>query len=268
MQYNRKTKEGDDVIEFTIPGIAPSTPNLREHWAAKAKRVKAQRASVSRKMPAWAEGPLLIVRLTRVGPRPLDTDNLAAALKGHRDAVAARLRVDDASPLVKWEYHQAKGEPAVVVTAWKAGQQVPAYLREVVGSIRAPRPHVDDRRPRKGMGHAIAPLVEMTPAERRKVAEYSAPRKGDAARARAKGHVRMMQDSEQWDIALPDGRRLRNKPRSGAKAGRADYVEAYTPPRSTPVDAAKEAEVFAPPATCCDTFRLLGRHHWSCTAPR
>lgn len=119
------------MIEFTIPGSAPSTPNLREHWAAKAKRVKSQRAAVSRVMPTWNSGPLLIIRLTRVGPRTLDTDNLAAALKGHRDAVAARLRVDDASPLVRWEYHQAKGEPAVAVMAWKAGQQAPAYIRDV-----------------------------------------------------------------------------------------------------------------------------------------
>jgi hypothetical protein len=173
------------VIEFTIQGVAPSTPNLREHWAATAKRVKAQRATVARKMPAWSEGPLLIVRLTRVGPRLLDTDNLAAALKGHRDAVAARLRVDDASPLVKWEYHQAKGEPAVVVNAWKAGQQVPAYLRAA-----------------------------------------AAPRKGDAAKARAYGRARMAQE------------RL---------AAGSSVHAAYTPPRSPPVDAAREADVFAPP---------------------
>lgn len=124
------------MISVTIPGEAPSTPNLREHWAVKAKRMKAQRAAVARRMPAWSEGPLLIVRLTRVAPRALDTDNLAAALKGHRDAVAARLRVDDASLLVRWEYHQAKGEPAVVVQAWRAGQQAP----EVAGtkSLRTP----------------------------------------------------------------------------------------------------------------------------------
>jgi hypothetical protein len=181
------------MIEFTIQGVAPSTPNLREHWAATAKRVKAQRAAVARKMPAWSEGPLLIVRLTRVGPRLLDTDNLAAALKGHRDAVAARLRVDDASPLVKWEYHQAKGEPAVVVNAWKAGQQVPAYLRDA-----------------------------------------SMPRNGDAAKAKVREVGEAM---------------LREETRRRARA-------AYTPPRSTPVDAAKEAEVFAPPA--CTVERRCG----------
>jgi hypothetical protein len=33
-------------------------------------------------------------------------------------------------------------------------------------------------------------------------------------------------------------------------------------------DAAKEAEATFAPGVCCDTFRLLGRHHWSCMAPR
>lgn len=118
------------MIEVVIPGEAPSTPNLREHWAAKAKRVKAQRAAVARKMPAWPSGPLLIVRLTRVAPRALDSDNLAGALKGHRDAVAARLRVDDGSPLVEWRYMQAKGEASVVVQMWPAGEEAPpAYWR-------------------------------------------------------------------------------------------------------------------------------------------
>jgi len=160
------------MIEFTIPGAAPSTPNLREHWATKAKRVKAQRAAVGRKMPKWTEGPLLIVRLTRVGPRPLDTDNLATALKGHRDAVAARLRVDDASPLVRWEYHQVKGEPAVVVQAWRIGEQPPEYM-------------VD---------------------------------------------------------SVPQPTRTKGAPRAS-----------YAPPSSNPVDAAKEAEMFAPPCLYCST---------------
>jgi hypothetical protein len=103
------------MISFTVPGEAPSTPNLREHYMVRARRTKAQRAKVARLMPAWKEGPLLIIRLTRVAPRQLDTDNLAAALKGHRDAVAAKLRIDDATPLVRWEYEQRKGEPAVDV---------------------------------------------------------------------------------------------------------------------------------------------------------
>lgn len=108
------------MISFTVPGEAPSTPNLREHYMVRARRTKAQRAKVARLMPKWVDGPLLVIRLTRVAPRHLDTDNLAAALKGHRDAVAAKLRIDDATPLVRWEYEQRKGEPAVEVVVMEA----------------------------------------------------------------------------------------------------------------------------------------------------
>lgn len=116
------------MIEVIIPGEAPSTPNLREHHMARARRVKAQRAKVMAKVPTWGGWPLLFVRLTRVAPRRLDSDNLAGALKGHRDAVAARLRVDDASPLVGWEYQQATGEPAVVVQIWASTEEAPAHV--------------------------------------------------------------------------------------------------------------------------------------------
>lgn len=171
---------GWEMIEFTILGVAPSTPNLREHHMARARRVKAQRAAVARKMPKWAEGPLLVARLTRVGPRALDTDNLAAALKGHRDAVAARLRVDDATPLMRWEYAQAKGEPAVVVQVWRSWHAAPPGVAD---SLRKPSTVKGKRKP-------------------------------------------------------------------GAN---------YTPPRSTPVNAAKEAEAFAPPECAC-----IGRHTAEC----
>jgi len=47
---------------------------------------------------------------------------------------------------------------------------------------------------------------------------------------------------------------------TGTKSGRS-----YTPPRSTPVDAAKEAEAFAPP-WCCRTWAATGwkKHDPSC----
>lgn len=103
------------MIEFRVEMDAPSAPNLREHPMVRAKRVKKQRAAVARKMPKWTEGPMLVVRLTRVAPRELDDDNLQGAMKAVRDQVAAGLRVDDASPLVRWEYAQAKGPAEVLV---------------------------------------------------------------------------------------------------------------------------------------------------------
>lgn len=103
------------MIAFTIPIKAPSTPNLREHWATRAKRVESQRRWTRAKCPPWSSGPLLVVRLTRVAPRALDDDNCAGALKAIRDGIALWLRIDDASPLVRWAYAQEKGEACIRV---------------------------------------------------------------------------------------------------------------------------------------------------------
>lgn len=102
------------IIQFEIPIKTQSTSNLREHWAVKAKRVEAQKRATRSMCPAWTGGSLLVVTLTRVAPRRLDDDNLRGALKSVRDAVASWLRVDDASPLVRWEYGQEKGTGASV----------------------------------------------------------------------------------------------------------------------------------------------------------
>ncbi len=96
---------------------APSTPNLREHWSARAKRAKKQKADTRLLCPRWTYGPLLVVRLTRVGPKELDSDNLQGALKAVRDGVASWLKVDDASPLVEWKYVQEKGKAGVRIEA-------------------------------------------------------------------------------------------------------------------------------------------------------
>jgi hypothetical protein len=113
------------VIEFRVAMEAPSTPNLREHHMARARRTDSQRRAISRKMPKWPGGPLLVVRLTRVAPRELDGDNLQGAMKGVRDQVAAGLRLDDRSPLVSWLYHQTKGQAEVVVQIWRDGEDAP-----------------------------------------------------------------------------------------------------------------------------------------------
>ena len=50
------------------------------------------------------------VKLTRIGPRTMDSDNCIAGLKACRDGIAARLGVDDADPRITWEYAQERGE--------------------------------------------------------------------------------------------------------------------------------------------------------------
>jgi hypothetical protein len=142
-------------IAFEVQIRAQSTSNLREHWAVKAKRVDAQKRATRAKCPAWNGGPLLVVTLTRVAPRRLDDDNLRGALKSVRDAVASWLRVDDASPLVRWEYGQEKGAGASVrVEVLGPAMQPPAVSPAWTGEVAAventlspaPRKDVSGRR--------------------------------------------------------------------------------------------------------------------------
>lgn len=97
----------------TAPGM-----NVREHWRARFRRVKAERMAV-----AWLlkqeRSPLLpcSVLLTRLSPRGrLDDDNLPGSLKAIRDEVAAWLGVDDRHDhIVKYRYAQARGDWGVRV---------------------------------------------------------------------------------------------------------------------------------------------------------
>lgn len=96
-----------------IPIRIESTPNLREHWAQRAKRAGKHKADVHVAMRA-AKMPYAVpcvVTLTRIAPRTLDGDNLQAGCKAARDAVALYLAVDDADPRVEWRYGQEKGGP-------------------------------------------------------------------------------------------------------------------------------------------------------------
>ena len=104
-------------IEVLFPMVLPSVANLREHWAAKARRVKAQRATTSLMLHAGADRkvlaqllintPVIEVTLTRCAARRLDDDNLASAFKACRDSVAAFLAIDDGSKRLRWKYAQA-----------------------------------------------------------------------------------------------------------------------------------------------------------------
>lgn len=95
---------------ITVHIKTKSTLNLREHYAAKAKRIKGERDAVRDTLRPWLPDPLLprAVLLTRHGSRLLDDDNVRGALKGVRDEVAAWLGIDDADPRVQWCYAQQK----------------------------------------------------------------------------------------------------------------------------------------------------------------
>ncbi len=93
------------------------------HWAASAARRKKQRRTAMLACPATTLP--CVVRLVRLSAGTLDDDNLRAALKSVRDGIADRLGVADNSPLVRWEYGQAKckrGEYGVRVEITTEGE--------------------------------------------------------------------------------------------------------------------------------------------------
>ena len=100
------------MIAVTIPGLRlASTLNARQHWRARAAAAKRQRATARLCLSAHPRptGPV-VVTITRLAPRALDSDNLAGACKSVRDGVADWLGVDDGAAeragLVAWQCAQ------------------------------------------------------------------------------------------------------------------------------------------------------------------
>lgn len=139
-------------MKVTFPLRLKSAPNLREHWAVKAKRVKKERTAAMYALKStafaresirhwvlqfmWATpdslGPgFLTVTITRIAPRKLDSDNLVACAKSVRDAVAEALGVDDGDERVRWTVLQRRGLPkqyAVEVEVLERGEVAMAVL--------------------------------------------------------------------------------------------------------------------------------------------
>ncbi len=92
--------------------------NVREHWRARSARVKNERNTAAlccRALGKPAQWPVT-VKLTRIGPRKLDSDNVQGALKATRDGVADWLGVDDGDEAkVTWSYAQERGPYGVRV---------------------------------------------------------------------------------------------------------------------------------------------------------
>lgn len=102
------------VARFVIPIRTRSEANMREHWATKAKRVKAQRSAMMlmlRRQNVRALEFPICVTLERIAPRQLDTDNLVGAVKAVRDSIAEFVGMNDADPRIQWFYAQRKGKP-------------------------------------------------------------------------------------------------------------------------------------------------------------
>lgn len=100
------------TVSFVLPIRIVSEANQREHWAVRNKRKRAQQEAVHLAWPmprSWRISLPCNVKLTRMGPKRLDPDNLAGGFKHVQDAVAAELGVDDGDPGVHWVYEQLTG---------------------------------------------------------------------------------------------------------------------------------------------------------------
>ena len=99
----------------TMPIKIESIANKREHWRVRAHRAALQRNGVhlSLKVNASVRPPVppLVVTLTRIAPRELDSDNLAIGFKSVRDGIADWLGVNDNNKRITWSYAQERGAP-------------------------------------------------------------------------------------------------------------------------------------------------------------
>ena len=106
-------------MKFCVPIRLPSLANMRSSWRVVRlkKRQKTATFACMRKMMESATLPSLplVITITRIGPRRLDDDNLAAACKYVRDQIAAIVGTDDGSSQYTWQYHQRIGEYGVEV---------------------------------------------------------------------------------------------------------------------------------------------------------
>lgn len=97
-------------ISAPIKVVSEANRGGREHWSVRVKRKKDQQAEIHAELSNALLGRQVIlpcqVTLTRIGPKKMDDDNLARAFKGIRDAIAAKLGVDDGDSKVKWLYEQ------------------------------------------------------------------------------------------------------------------------------------------------------------------
>lgn len=101
-------------LEALLPLHIHSEGNSTDHWRLKHARHKKQRQWVHHALRGHGLALPASVTMTRLAPRTLDSDNLIFGLKWLRDAVAAELCYDyrpglaDSSPLIAWNYAQAK----------------------------------------------------------------------------------------------------------------------------------------------------------------
>lgn len=85
------------------------------HWSKRSALAKMHRTYAWAAMREADTAPRLmgpvVVTLTRIAPREIDSDNCIGGLKATRDGIADWLGVPDNDPRVQWRYDQRKGQP-------------------------------------------------------------------------------------------------------------------------------------------------------------
>lgn len=86
-----------------------SEMNSREHWGARNRRKQDQQEAVAVAMINALRGRKVelpcTVKLIRIGPKKMDNDNLAGAMKHCQDQIARQLGVDDGDESKVRFYH-------------------------------------------------------------------------------------------------------------------------------------------------------------------
>lgn len=126
-------------LQFHIPIKTVSGLNHREHWRARATRVKTERnaalaftrthINLDKMVRPSGPGSLirlpLFVELVRTKPHgpKLDSDNLQGSLKAIRDGIADAFGYDDGDETkLLWAYRQARGDWGVLVLVRDAAE--------------------------------------------------------------------------------------------------------------------------------------------------
>ena len=97
---------------FVLPIRLVNVANAREHWSVRKRRAAEQRG-VAELFARQASRSLavphgVVVTITRIAPRRMDSDGAVIAGKHVRDGVAAAFDVDDGSSWWTWGYDQRK----------------------------------------------------------------------------------------------------------------------------------------------------------------
>lgn len=130
------------MLTVTIPGMRlVSEANAHEHWRKRHARARHQHfvtGTILRLRPKptggidWEafEGPL-VVTITRLAPRALDSDNAVGSAKHVRDAVAKWLGRDDGpTGGVEWRCDQRKSKAYGVEIRIETAEQARGARRE------------------------------------------------------------------------------------------------------------------------------------------